>query len=131
MKDIDLNQIQYESFAVEECGKIDINELMARIKELLKSELLKIEIGGLQNDIQLTSSKTGNGGMRYWFFCPQCNKRVGVLYRRPGSNSLACRRCGNLQYSAAKYHRSPQEEHAKLIKSLLKDQKKRLSKLKF
>jgi len=127
MKDIDLAQIQYESFSVEECGKIDINELMNKLKEILKSELLKVELDGLQNNIKLASSKTGNGGMRYWFFCPQCNKRVGVLYRRPGSDSLVCRRCGNLQYSVARYHRSPQEEHARLIKRLLKDQKKKLA----
>ena len=124
MKDIDLAQIQYESFSVEECGKIDINDLMAKIKELLRTELLQIELNGLQNNIKLASSKTGNGGMRYWFFCPKCNKRVGVLYRRPGSDSLVCRRCGNLQYSAARYHRSQQEEHARLIKRLLKSQKK-------
>jgi len=126
MRNNDLSPIKYGSFTAEQCQRVDINELMKKIECLLKEELLKIELKGLGNDIKLSSSKTGNGGTRYWFFCPSCNKRVGVLYRLPGSNSLQCRRCNKLQYSAARYHRSPQEKHAKLIKKLLKMRKKGL-----
>ena len=124
MKNNKFHPVQHEKFTVEECGSININELMRKIKNLLKEELLKIELEGLGNNIKLTSSKTGRGGTRYWFFCPQCNKRIGVLYRIPGSNSFQCRHCGNLQYGMAHYHRSPQEENAKLIKKLLRMRKK-------
>lgn len=126
MKNNNFHPVRHEKFAVEECGRININELMRKIKILLKEELLKIELGGLGNNIKLTSSKTGNGGERYWFFCPQCNRRIGVLYRSPGSNSFLCRHCLSLQYSTAHYHRSPQEEHAKLIKKLLRKRERGL-----
>jgi len=126
MKNNNLKPIQYAKFIIEECQAVNINVLMREVKSRLKEELLKIELEGLGNDIRLTSSKTGNGGARYWFFCPKCNRRVGVLYRLPGSNSFGCRRCLKLQYGTARYHRSPQEEHAKLIKKLLKMRKKGL-----
>jgi len=123
MKNNNLKPIQYEKFAVEECEGININELIRRIKNSLKEALLKVELEGLGNDIKLTTSRTGNGGERYWFFCPKCNRRVGVLYKPPGSSSFLCRECYNLQYGMAKYHRSPQEEHMRLIKKLLKERK--------
>jgi len=124
MKRNNLQSVQYGKFAIEECNAINVNVLMRKIKSLLREELLKIELEGLGNNIRLTSSKTGKGGVRYWFFCPKCNRRVGVLYRLPGSNSFGCRLCFNLQYTTARYHRSPQEEHAKLIKKLLRMRKR-------
>ncbi|MFQ6049736.1 MAG: hypothetical protein ACE5J0_01690 [Candidatus Paceibacterales bacterium] len=93
---------------------------MDNIKKSLKEALLKSEIEGLGGDIKLTTSKTGNGGKRYWFFCPNCNKRVGTLYRPPGKDGFLCRHCYKLNYLLAEHHRSPQEEHMKLIKSLIK-----------
>ena len=40
------------------------------------------------------------GGLRHWFTCPQCGKRVAVLYA-PG-RYFACRRCGGLGYPTQK-----------------------------
>jgi len=120
MKGNNLKLIQYGKSVIEQCDAININALMRRIKSLLEKELLRIELEGLGNNIKLTSSKTGMGGTRFWFICPQCKGRVGVLHRLPGSNLYQCRRCLGLQYGAAHYHRTPQEKHAKLIKKLLK-----------
>jgi hypothetical protein len=40
------------------------------------------------------------GGQRHWFTCPQCSKRVAVLYA-PG-RYFACRPCGGLVYTTQK-----------------------------
>lgn len=39
------------------------------------------------------------GGVRYWFLCPSCGKRVGVLYLA-GKYVFACRGCWNLTYES-------------------------------
>ena len=41
--------------------------------------------------IRLTSTPSNYGGLRYWFACPSCNRRVGILY----GSSLQCRHCAN------------------------------------
>jgi hypothetical protein len=41
--------------------------------------------------IRLTSTACHYGGYRHWFSCPQCGKRVGILY----GSSLYCRHCAN------------------------------------
>jgi hypothetical protein len=38
------------------------------------------------------------GGVRYWFACPSCYQRVGVLYLPPGNTYFRCRHCNNLSY---------------------------------
>ena len=39
------------------------------------------------------------GGIRYWFKCPGCNRRVAILY---SGGIYACRRCKNLCYHSQK-----------------------------
>lgn len=38
------------------------------------------------------------GGKRYWFFCPRCTERVGVLYLV--RDYFTCRHCYNLTYES-------------------------------
>ncbi len=49
--------------------------------------------------IRLTTSPCFFGGVRYWFVCPNCYKRVGTLYFS-GESPLACRTCWNLSYES-------------------------------
>lgn len=46
-------------------------------------------------DIILTPTKCNYGGYRYWFICPKCSRRVGVLYH---AGVLVCRHCINAPY---------------------------------
>lgn len=41
------------------------------------------------------------GGERPWWICPQCGKRVAILYSRPGW-TFACRHCHRLAYAVQK-----------------------------
>lgn len=87
----------------EQCYKINIidfvRESNKKIKEILIKSLLKSD----GYNITLSRSKTGFGGTRFWFSCPICNKRVGVLYRHPVSQILACRKCLGLDYRKHRY----------------------------
>ena len=46
--------------------------------------------------IRLTKTLCHFGGYRFWFLCPQCNRRIGILY--VSGSYFACRRCHGLTY---------------------------------
>ena len=50
------------------------------------------------NEISLITTPCNLGGVRYWFGCPHCGRRVGVLYLAPGDVYFRCRHCNNLSY---------------------------------
>lgn len=50
------------------------------------------------NEVSLTTTLCNFGGVRYWFGCPHCGRRVGVLYLAPGDVYFRCRHCNNLSY---------------------------------
>ena len=48
--------------------------------------------------ISLVTTPCNLGGVRHWFGCPSCGRRVGVLYLVPGDVYFRCRHCNNLSY---------------------------------
>src|SRR5687768_6494646 len=54
--------------------------------------------------VSLVSTVPNYGGLRWWFLCPRCGRRVGRLHLRPGL--FACRACHNLTYESAQMSRS-------------------------
>jgi hypothetical protein len=48
--------------------------------------------------VDLITTPCNLGGVRYWFACPWCGRRVGGLYLSPGEYYFKCRRCCNLSY---------------------------------
>jgi hypothetical protein len=99
MKPNDLGKI----LLVEECQKVEINSFLRRTKLKLKETILNSEISTLGTVIELTTSKTGLGGTRYWFKCPLCKGRVGTLFIHAVSQNLGCRGCLGLQYRKIRY----------------------------
>jgi hypothetical protein len=59
---------------------------------------LRFPSGGSQS-IAVTWSRCHFGGMRPWFVCPHCHRRVGKLYNNRGSY-CACRLCYELRYAS-------------------------------
>ena len=47
-------------------------------------------------DVGITTSSCHYGNYRYWFNCPNCNKRVGVLYC---AGLFVCRHCIGANYA--------------------------------
>jgi len=99
MKSNDLGK----KFLVEECQKVSISTFLKSTKEKLKNELLRIEAEIQGNHIELTTSKTGFGGIRYWFKCLNCSRRVGTLFMHPISQKIGCRGCLELEYRKIRY----------------------------
>jgi len=48
--------------------------------------------------VSLLTTDCNLGGVRYWFACPACWQRVGVIYLAPGGTYFECRHCNNLTY---------------------------------
>ncbi len=90
--------ISENKILVEQCVKVKIQDLLKIAKEELKKIIISSELEALNINIKLTTSKTYFNGVRIWLVCPECEKRIGVLYRHPVSERLGCRQCLNLDY---------------------------------
>lgn len=53
--------------------------------------------------ILLTTTSCEFGGKRYWFLCPQCTRRVGILYIL--DEYFVCRICTGLHYKSQSENR--------------------------
>ena len=51
-------------------------------------------------DVPLETTDCNFGGERYWFVCPSCCERAGVLYLPPGNEYFWCWGCHNLSYQS-------------------------------
>ena len=89
-------------FLIETTEQININDLIKQFYAQAKESFIKsqINIDGLE--LKLVTSRT-RYGLRYWFTCPECNKRVGKLYKHPLTGIIACRTCNNLVYKSQKF----------------------------
>jgi hypothetical protein len=68
--------------------------------EMVLSYRMKSTGEVFEQGVQTQTSACHLGGERHWFTCPQCRKRVAVLYA-PG-RYFACRQCGGLGYATQK-----------------------------
>src|SRR3954464_10050201 len=46
--------------------------------------------------VRLLTTHPHLGGVRYWYECPRCQRRVGKLYIADARSDFACRRCYRL-----------------------------------
>lgn len=92
-----------KNILVEDCQKLKISDFMKVCRESMKKLILESEIQGLGLQIDLTTSKTNFGGTRFWFVCPVCRERVGVLLNHPVTHQLGCRKCLGLNYAKRRY----------------------------
>lgn len=90
-------------FIVEECQKIELSSFLNKYRKNLKEAILGSEIEALNTKIEIATSRTGYGGTRYWFRCPRCEARVGVLHKHPLNLKIGCRKCLNLYYRKQRY----------------------------
>lgn len=96
--------------SVEECQKLYITSL----KNSLTSGII-LDINGVP--VSLVTTKCHYGGVRFWFSCPGCHKRVGALYRKPLAQYFLCRHCLGLVYQLTIKRRSKDEGWIKLLHS--------------
>jgi len=92
-----------KNILVEDCQKIKIKDFLRTCRTELKRVILNSEIETMGMNIGLATSKTCFNGIRFWFMCPQCNKRAGVLFSHPITNKIGCRTCLKLNYKKRRY----------------------------
>lgn len=87
-----------------------------KINLLTKLYLHGAESIDLENQrIALSTTVCNFGGKRYWFTCPKCKLRVGVLYCPEGHSLFECRNCKNLKYELTQLRRSKNEYWIKTL----------------
>lgn len=86
---------------VEDCQSISIKSLLDQYKSKLKEQMLVTTIG--EQNIDLAISRTRFNGVRYWFKCPICKRRAGIIYLHPVSQMIGCRLCLKLDYRSRRY----------------------------
>jgi hypothetical protein len=91
------------STLVEQCPRITIEETLTKITPQIKEQLLKTQLNMQGFNVDLAVTETAFGGERFWFKCPLCNKRAGVLFQHPISNLIGCRACLGLEYKSRRY----------------------------
>ena len=52
------------------------------------------------DQVFLASTPCHFGGVRWWFTCPSCGRRVGILYLPSGGKLFRCRHCYDLSYQS-------------------------------
>lgn len=90
---------------VEQCQKVNINSIVKGAKSTLVDIEFQSRLEALGQVLNVTTTPCNFGGKRHWFVCPSCKRRVGTLYRLPIQDALFCRKCHNLTYLKAGYHK--------------------------
>lgn len=82
----------------EETPRVDIRALTRR--GLIHGAARQLYFEGEPAPVFVTRTPCGFGGSRPWFICPQCGKRVAVLFRTKAG--VGCRECSGLYYETQK-----------------------------
>ena len=90
-------------YLVENCQQIAVSTYLKKTKINLKKLILESLLNTEGIDIELTTSKTHFNGLRLWFKCPLCHRRIGIIYKHPISQILGCRVCLELEYRCRRY----------------------------
>lgn len=59
-----------------------------------------VEIGESRQKILLTHTRPNFGGLRWWFHCPRCKRRVTSLHKPVDASAYLCRHCFDLAYES-------------------------------
>ena len=92
------------------CQKISVFEMRksGAFKRLNQHRKPCLNIGykGIYDSIRLESTACYFGGCRWWFICPGCGGRRGILYRPFTARYYRCRHCYNLAYLSTQIRRN-------------------------
>lgn len=92
-----------KKYLIEDCHRVRMNDLLKAYRSKFKKLFLASELQMAGWNVELTTSKTHQGGIRFWFKCPTCKSRIGVLLKHPLTAVVGCRQCLNLEYKKRRY----------------------------
>lgn len=76
--------------------KLSISDYRQQLSQLnIKPSAVTLSYSHHSQTIQVSSLPCNYGGLRYYWHCPKCSKRVSVLY---GAGEYACRHCIGANY---------------------------------
>jgi len=129
-----------ERIFVEECGVLDVAELPRPVippepdpEEARWHKFMypngrpnpSVGVSSLWADgqrtyasIKLTTTIPHFGGVRYWYVCPQCRRRVRKLYTTDADRVYACRHCWGLAYEC-QHRKSARQKFFRLLRQCL------------
>ena len=111
VRSLDIRKLNKKCFSID--GWID--NYQCSDGELLQYRIDadRIIISSKHQTISLDKTRCHYGGFRYWFKCPQCHTRSGVLYYL--DSEFLCRQCHRLPYATQR-----EEKIDRLIRKLRK-----------
>ncbi|MBK7463339.1 MAG: hypothetical protein IPJ50_11980 [Betaproteobacteria bacterium] len=80
-----------------EIASIKVRAEGSRVVIAYRSEIRNGEWQEKEYPVQIERTDCNLGGQRVWFWCPDCGRRVAVLY---GREVFTCRHCRNLAYAS-------------------------------
>ncbi len=92
-----------KKYLVEQCQRINITDYNRQVRNQIKGLLISSQIQLEGEQVELATSQTNYKGLRYWFKCPICGNRAGVLFKHIISQILGCRVCLGLEYRCRRY----------------------------
>ncbi|MDD4519284.1 MAG: hypothetical protein PHI50_00145 [Alphaproteobacteria bacterium] len=78
-----------------ETGSISVTSNFIDGKKYIELSYTHKKTEDLKYKVYLDKTYPNYGGVRYWFICPNCGRRVGVIY---GGRIFICRKCRDLAY---------------------------------
>lgn len=81
----------------EDSGSVSFRTESDQLVLNYRSRLSGDECESVEDRIPFTWTKCNYGGQRQWFLCPECHRRVGLVY---GGRYFRCRHCNNLTYAS-------------------------------
>lgn len=92
---------QLESWSVRQFWQPDLARELARQFAEGKPFVFRritLDVQSRPVSVQVTADRPHFGGVRLWFDCPRCGRRVLKVYHWPGRLTLGCRVCLRLVY---------------------------------
>jgi len=93
----------FGKITVEDCERLPITACLKTFRSQMKTAFLKASLEAAGIKVGLTTTETGFGGIRHWFVCPGCGKRIGVILIHPTTRKVGCRECIGVEYRGKRF----------------------------
>jgi PleD family two-component response regulator len=92
-----------KNITVEDCSRFSMSTYLKSFPTNVVENVLGSILEVLRTRVTLTTTPARFGGVRFWFLCPQCEKRIGVLLVHPLTDKVGCRKCLGVEYRAKRF----------------------------
>ena len=92
-----------KTITVENCRRISVSEYLKHLGTKCEEVVLGSVVEVMRTTAHLTATPVHFGGVRFWFLCPHCACRIGVLLIHPLAARVGCRRCLDVEYRAKRF----------------------------